>query len=113
MKNAHVNYTAPFFAQSFKPGEVEAWRFVRDEGGYWTAAELMAAMRRPGSSYRIAAALQRLAGEGYLVRKMRGEVWAYGVTARCYVPEGECMAPVDARAPALSVVPVVCSGGAA
>lgn len=108
-QNDHT-YTSAFFSQSFKAGELLVWRFVRDEGGYWTAAELQRAMKIPGAARRIGELLRRLFAEQYLVRKMRGEVWAYGFTARCYAPEGESRVPAAAHTPALAVV--FCGGAA-
>jgi hypothetical protein len=108
MKALQVDYTAPFFSQAFKPAELVVWRFVRDQGGYWTAYELQMAMHQPGAAYRIGGLLGRLFAEDYLVRKMRGDVWAYGFTARCYAPEGESMAPV-----AVPDLAVVLTGGGA
>lgn len=110
MSEPQVDYTSAFFSHTFKPGELQVWRWVRDEGGYWTAAELQSAMKWPGAAYRIGGLLQRLFAEQYLVRKMRGEVWAYGFTARCYAPDGESVAPAAAPTSALSVVSI---GGAA
>lgn len=107
MTEPQVDYTSAFFSQSFRPGEIMVWRFVRDEGGYWTAAELQSAMKRPGDAYRIGGLLGRLFAEEYLVRKMRGEVWAYGFTARCYAPDGESMAPAPAVASAQGLTTVI------
>lgn len=72
------------------------WRLLRDEGGFWTASEVgnrLADHLPPSDRARVAgrwlSALHtrccvRTKGSGYGDR-------AYGVTASCFVPEGESM----------------------
>lgn len=72
------------------------WRLLRDEGGYWTPAEV-AARLAPEKPSDIGA---RNAGRWLSSLHMRACVAAkeatafskcYGVTSRCFAPEGESM----------------------
>ena len=86
-------------------GALGVWRFLRDEGGYWTAGEVARAMQPQGhqsmASGRAARWLGALARRQFVVDNPRAlRVAAYGVTPRCLVPAGESLAPLASSAAA-------------
>jgi len=77
-------------------GALTVWRRLRDEGGYWTAGEvaellLPGAPRQKGAitcaRWLMALSLRKHVAHSTTQRR----VPAYGVTARCVVPEGESL----------------------
>lgn len=75
---------------------VQAWRLLRDQGGYWTAGEMAEELlpaRADGA---------RAAGRWMMALRKRGcvvvnpnsiNILSYGVTGSCHPPEGERMDP--------------------
>jgi hypothetical protein len=85
---------------------LDAWRLLRDEGGYWTASEVAQALM-PGEFHSLSSAragrwLSALHRRGHVAMNPSAiRVMAYGVTARCFVPAGESM---DVALPSTSAV---------
>lgn len=86
-----------------KPGDLSpdaqaCWRFMRDEGGWYTSAELAAEMM-PGvplkESTPIASRwLVALIRRSHVARKPAGNgKFKHGVTARCFPIPGESLDP--------------------
>lgn len=69
------------------------WRFLRDQGGYWRAAEALKFHPWFGNSHAVSGAMTRLHNAGHLVRRHGMETYRYGVTTKCCAPAGETMTP--------------------
>ncbi|MGC4076879.1 MAG: hypothetical protein QM702_07560 [Rubrivivax sp.] len=86
---------------------MKAWRFVRDAGGWWTAAEVGRQLVRdvdPGRASQTAGRwLSALAQRGHIARRPGAPMCTYGVTSACLPPVGENLLP--SRRPPVLVDP--------
>ncbi len=99
-----VNYGSAFYG-GFSEADLLVWRHVRDEGGYWTAAELFSELPGAGSAAQnVAGRLKRLYSAGHLARKGTDKPYRYGVTASCHAPPSESMRLSPPRTPSASTV---------
>lgn len=91
----HVDYSSPFYG-GLKPNDDAAWRCLRDQGGWWSGAELAVELPDLGNNYACASRLRRLQQSGYLVRRpgrTKSDPDRYGVTAQCFPIPGETLTP--------------------
>lgn len=77
-----------------------AWRFMRDEGGFYTAAELGAALRPELTPQRAAMTASRwlvaLFRRRHIAANPRAiRLRSYGVTTRCFPIPGESLDPTN------------------
>lgn len=83
---------------SLSPGALSVWRFLRDQGGYWMPGDIAATLRPAGdprsANQRVARWLSALRAQQCVAINPRAiRVKSYGVTARCWPPEGESLEP--------------------
>lgn len=78
---------------AFSAAERALWRFLRDQGGYWNAAEALKFHPSFGTSHAVGGAMTRLHNNGHLVRRRTTTTYRYGVTSKCRPPAGETMTP--------------------
>lgn len=83
-------------------GMLKTFRFVRDAGGWWTAAEIAQHLVRDAKHERAtqtaARWLSALARHGYVARRLGAGSCCFGVTASCLAPAGESLVP-SSRSP--------------
>lgn len=82
----------------FSDLDLAAWRFVRDQGGYWSGRELLIELPELGSPVKAAYRLKRLHSAGHMVcipAKYDGDRNRYGVTTTCTAPPSEQLQPVS------------------
>lgn len=78
----------------FTDDELAVWRFIRDNGGYWSAPELLDRFQAFGSGRALGGVLTRLRNSHCLVlRERRTELRKYGVTGSCKAPMTESLEP--------------------
>lgn len=82
----------------FPDDMLRVWRFVRDAGGWWTAAEVGRQMLRhmddPSRASQTASRwLSALAQRGHIARRPGSPACTYGVTSACWPPVGETLLP--------------------
>jgi hypothetical protein len=88
------DYSRGFYG-GFSETDLTVWRFVRDQGGYWTAPELMRDLPQAGNNAQeVAGRLKRLYSAGHLARRSANVPIRYGVTTTCQAPMRESMTPV-------------------
>lgn len=98
------DYSSAFYG-GFSEADLLVWRFVRDQGGYWTAPELFAELPGAGSApQNVAGRLKRLYSAGHLARKGTDKPYRYGVTVTCHAPPSESMRLSPPRIPSVSTV---------
>lgn len=82
------------------PEAALAWRFMRDQGGYWTAGELGRALLPETGAHRAALSAGRwlsalLKRRNVARSPLTQRVATYGVTGRCFPIPGESLEPLD------------------
>lgn len=87
-----VNYNSPLYG-GLSDADKAIWRHIRDQGGYWSAAELATAIGTGTSIKAIGGRLRVMASLGHLVVGKSEPVKTYGVTAACVPPLRETMTP--------------------
>jgi hypothetical protein len=90
MTTSQVDYSSRFYG-GFEADERAIWRHLRDQGGYWNASELLVFFPQFEHAQRMGGVLKRLFSGKHLARRMRGQVFTYGVTTVCRAPQGESM----------------------
>lgn len=94
-----IDYGSAFYG-GFSEADLLVWRYVRDEGGYWTAPELFAELPGAGSApQNVAGRLKRLYSAGHLARLGDNKPYRYGVTVTCHAPPSESMRLSPPRSP--------------
>jgi hypothetical protein len=86
--------------EPLSPEALAAWHVLRDEGGFWTSAELGRQMLPDAPLVRANVSggrwMSALIKRGHVaLQPSFRRVKAYGVTARCIPPAGESLEPVD------------------
>jgi hypothetical protein len=77
------------------PAAVAVWRFLRDQGGYWTTGEIGRAMDPEGDPQnKVGKYMRALRNRRCVSANPRSiRVLSYGVTPFCFPPEGESLEP--------------------
>jgi hypothetical protein len=91
---AEADYSSTYYG-GFSELDLVVWRFVRDQGGYWTAPEIIDQLPTAGTPHVAAGRLKRLFTAGHLARRevRPGNPIRYGVTTSCRAPLRESMTP--------------------
>lgn len=84
-------------SKPFTTQDLEVWRYIRDQGGYWLAGELLSKFPTLGNAHRAGGILTRLYNAGHLKRNMRWDGTHYGITSACEAPPGESLDPVEKK----------------
>ncbi|MGS5089037.1 hypothetical protein ACVC7V_21340 [Hydrogenophaga sp. A37] len=90
----------PVRADPISAEAATAWRFMRDAGGFYTAAELGAALRPELTPQRAAMTASRwlvaLFRRRHIAANPRAiRIKSYGVTTRCFSIPGESLEPTN------------------
>ena len=85
------------YTEAISSDALAAWQLLRNEGGYWTTAEmgkaLLPDMPSCDSSVRASSWIRALLRRRFVVENtisMNGTP-SYGVTSRCFSPPGESL----------------------
>jgi hypothetical protein len=86
---------------------IRAWRYMRDEGGWFRPTEVAAALQLDVGAQRanaaVTKAMQALETRGHVARnpgQLDTHRPRFGVTTRCCAPDLETMTPSPAHKPA-------------
>lgn len=88
------NYQSAHFG-GLSDSDKAIWRHIRDQGGYWSAAEIADAIGTGTPVKAIGGRLRVMASLGHLAVKSTAQVKTYGVTAACAAPFRETKTPRD------------------